>query len=147
MKKEKLLTSACLFGENVKYNGNNNKLENLSKLSKKYEIVLFCPEVEGGLPVPRPPSEIVSTNPFKVENINGDDVTQFFIKGAKKALQLCKKLGIKKALLKENSPSCGKNYIYDGTFSKTLKKGQGITASLLSKNDIEIFCEKEPYKI
>jgi uncharacterized protein YbbK (DUF523 family) len=141
--KEKLLVSACLLGENVKYNGKNNKIEEIEGLSKKYELIPFCPEVEGGLPTPRPPSEIVSLNPLKIKNINGNDVTDFFTKGAVKAFDLCQKLDIKKALLKENSPSCGKKQIYDGTFSKTLKRGEGVASSLLGKNGIEIFNENE----
>lgn len=145
--KEKLLVSACLLGENVKYNGKSNKIEDIEKLSEKYDFIPFCPEVEGGLPTPRPPSEITSSNPLKLENINGADVTSYFIEGSQKTLNLCKKYGIKKALLKENSPSCGKKQIYDGTFSKTLKKGEGVTASLLSKNGINIFSEDEVPKL
>ncbi len=140
--KEKLLISACLFGANVKYDGKNNKID-ISKLNKKYELIPFCPEVEGGLPTPRPPSEIISNKPLKIINSSGEDVTHYFLKGAKKALYICQKFNIKKALLKENSPSCGKNFIYDGSFSKILKRGQGITTSLLSKNSIKIFSEKE----
>ncbi len=139
--KEKLLISACLFGVNVKYNGGNNKLKSLSKLSKKYKLIPFCPEVEGGLPTPRLPSEIVSFKPIKIVNNKNQNVTNEFLKGASKALALCRKLNIKKALLKENSPSCGSNYIYDGSFSKVLKKAQGITSSLLSQNGIKIFNE------
>ena len=140
--KEKLLISACLVGENVKYNGKNNRID-ISKLNDKYELISFCPEVEGGLPTPRPPSEIVSNNPLKIVNNFNEDVTHYFIKGAKKALDMCKRLNIKKALLKENSPSCGKNFIYDGSFTKTLKAGQGVTVTLLMKNSIEIFNENE----
>ena len=145
--KEKLLISACLYGENVKYNGSNNKIKDIDKLKKKYNLIPFCPEVEGGLPVPRPPSEIVSVTPLKIKNINGIDVSLYFKKGAKKTLQLCEKYGIKKALLKEKSPSCGKSYIYDGTFSKTLTKGEGVTVSLLIKKRIKIFNENELFEL
>ncbi len=144
--KEKLLVSACLIGENVKYNGKNNRID-ISKLSNQYEIVPFCPEVEGGLPIPRPPSEIISSNPLKIINTSKEDVTNCFLTGAKKALEICKKLNIKKALLKENSPSCGKNFVYDGSFGKVLRGGQGATASMLSKNSIEIFNEFELKKL
>ena len=140
--KEKLLVSACLLGMNVKYNGKNNKID-ISKLNEKYELIPFCPEVEGGLSIPRPPAEIISKQPLKILTSNGSNVTTEFEKGAKKALDICKKLYIKKALLKENSPSCGKNFVYDGSFSKVLRGGQGATASLLSKNSIEIFSENE----
>ena len=140
--KEKLLISACLLGINVKYNGKNNKID-ISKLNDRYELIPFCPEVEGGLPTPRPPSEIISCNPLKIINTSREDVTHYFVKGAKKALAICTKLNIKKALLKENSPSCGKSFIYDGNFNKALRGGQGVTASMLSKNSIEIFNEND----
>ena len=141
MIKEKLLISACLIGENVKYNGKNN-LINISSLENEYELIPFCPEVEGGLSTPRPPSEIVSFNPLKLINQNGDDVTDNFILGAKKALSLAKKEGIKKALLKANSPSCSSEYVYDGSFSGKLIKGKGVTTIFLEKEGIEVFDEK-----
>ncbi len=144
--KEKLLVSACLIGENVKYNGKNNMID-LSELNEKYELIPFCPEVEGGLPIPRPPSEIISRNPLKIINTSKEDVTHCFVQGANKALAVCKTLNIKKALLKENSPSCGKSFVYDGSFSKALRGGQGATASMLSKNSIEIFTEFDLEKL
>ena len=144
--KEKLLISSCLIGENVKYNGKNNKID-LTTLEKKYTLIPFCPEVEGGLPTPRPPSEIVSQNPLKLLNNKGKDVTKFFITGAKKCLELAKKEGIKKALLKANSPSCSNDQVYDGTFSGKLVKGLGITAQLLKENEIEVFSEEELEKL
>ncbi len=144
--KEKLLVSSCLLGENVKYNGSNNKID-LSEIEKRYEIVSFCPEVEGGLQTPRAASEIVSFKPLKVINIKGVDVTANFTKGAKLALDICKKRGIRKALLKERSPSCGKYRVYDGSFSKNLIKGEGVTAALLRKNFIEIYNEEEMEKL
>ena len=142
MKKEKLLISACLLGQNVKYNGKNNKIDT-TKLEKKYELVAFCPEVEGGLPIPRFPSEIVSTSPLKLVNSLGDIVTEQFVLGAKKCVEICKKEGIKKALLKANSPSCGLGKVYDGTFSGTLVDGDGVTVRELKDNGIEVFSEKQ----
>jgi len=139
--REKLLISACLMGENVKYNGKNNQID-LTKLQQKYTLIPFCPEVEGGLPTPRPPSEIVSSNPLKLIDKNGKDVTKNFILGAKKTLSLAKKENIKKALLKSNSPSCSSEYIYDGSFSGKLIKGKGVTTILLEKEGIEVFDEK-----
>jgi len=140
--KEKLLVSACLLGKNVKYNGKNNCID-LEKIKKYYEIVPFCPEVEGGLETPRPPSEIISFDPVRVINNSGQDVTKNFLKGARKALELCKKVGIKKALLKERSPSCGKYQVYDGSFSKRLVNSSGITATLLKEKGIKIYDENE----
>ena len=144
--KEKLLISSCLIGENVKYNGKNNKID-LTTLEKKYTLIPFCPEVEGGLPTPRPPSEIVSQNPLKLLNNKGKDVTKFFITGAKKCLELAKKEGIKKALLKANSPLCSNDQVYDGTFSGKLVLGLGVTAKLLKDEGIEVFSEKELEKL
>ena len=141
--KEILLISACLTGENVKYNGGNNLIDELDQLKEKYELLPVCPEVLGGMVVPRIPNEIISFNPLKVINQFGIDTTVFFTDGAIQTLEICKKYNIKKALLKAKSPSCGTSEIYDGTFSKTLIKGQGITANILYQNKIEIFNENQ----
>ncbi len=140
--KEKVLISACLIGENVKYNGKNNLLSNIEELKKRFELIPFCPEVEGGLSTPRPPSEIISQDPVKIINKCGKDVTKFFINGAQKTLETCLKFDIKKAILKSNSPSCGKDFVYDGTFSNNLINAEGVTARLLRKNNIRLFTER-----
>jgi len=139
--KEKLLISACLLGQNVKYNGGNNQID-IKELEELYELIPFCPEVEGGLPTPRPASEIISEFPLIIKNIKDEDVSQAFILGAKKAVLLVKEEGIRKALLKANSPSCGKGKIYDGSFSGTLIEGNGITVNFLEEAGIEVFNEK-----
>ncbi len=141
--KEKVLISACLIGENVKYNGKNNLLDDIEELKKRYDLVPFCPEVEGGLPTPRPPSEIVCFEPLKLVNQKGEDVTECFVNGAKKCLEVCKSLDVEKAILKSNSPSCGKNRVYDGTFSGKLVALPGVTAKLLKENNIKVFDEKD----
>lgn len=108
------------------------------------EIYSFCPEVSGGLGIPRTPAEIVNNEkPFIVKDENGTDVTINFLLGAKKALDVCKEENIRVALLKANSPSCGNIKIYDGTFSNNLIDGQGLTARLLKENGIEIFNETQ----
>jgi len=140
MKKEKLLISACLMGENVKYNGKNNLIE-LTKLQDAYELIPFCPEVAGGLPTPRFPSEIISTHPLKLLNTQNKDVTKEFMMGAEETLKIIKKHKIKKALLKANSPSCSSNFVYDGTFSGRLIEGYGVTTLLLKKSRIKVFDE------
>ena len=142
---EKILISSCLIGEKVKYNGKDNLLENsvLELLMKNYQLIPFCPEVEGGLPIPRVPCEIISTNPIKIINKIGEDKTAHFLKGAEKTLQLCKKEKIKIAILKANSPSCSNNKIYDGTFSSNKTDGLGVTAKLLKQNNIKIINEDE----
>ena len=141
--KEKVLISACLIGENVKYNGKNNLLDNMEELEKRYDLIPFCPEVEGGLPTPRSPSEIVCFEPLKLINKKGEDVTGYFVDGAKKCLEVCKSLNIKKAILKSNSPSCGKDRVYDGTFSGRLIVSSGVTAKLLKENGIKVVDEKD----
>lgn len=101
---------------------------------------MICPEIEGGLPVPRHPCKIVDN---RVINNLGQDKTLNFIKGAQKALQVCKEYKIKKAILKEKSPSCGTRFIYDGTFSKKLIPGRGITARLLEEEGIEVISDED----
>ena len=121
---EKILISACLVGDKVKYDGHSNYNEKIKLLLEKYELVPFCPEVEGGLTTPRKPSERVKD---RVKMVDGKDVTRNFMSGADLALNICLYLGIKVAILKENSPSCGSHKIYDGTFSKKLIDGEGVT--------------------
>ena len=137
---EKILISACLVGDKVKYDGHSNYNEKVKLLLEKYELVPFCPEVEGGLPTPRHPSERVKD---RVKMDNGKDVTKNFDKGAELALNICLYLGIKIAILKEGSPSCGSHKIYDGTFSHKLKGGQGVTAELLERKGIKVISEEE----
>lgn len=151
----KILVSSCLLGEEVRYDGNSSSIAFNPKFSFSLkelfmdilcenEIYSFCPEVSGGLTVPRLKAEIVSAEkPFLVKNEEGDDVTINFLLGAKKALEVCLADNIKVALLKSKSPSCGNNEIYDGTFSQTLKKAQGLTAKLLEENGVKVFNENE----
>ena len=142
--REKLLISSCLVGQNVKYNGKNNLID-LTLLEEKYELIPFCPEVEGGLPTPRPPSEIVSYTPLKLINIEGRDVTNEFTLGAKKALTLVKEQKIKKALLKANSPSCSSALVYDGSFCGKLVEGRGVTTLFLAEIGVEVFDENSKF--
>ncbi|MDE5855890.1 MAG: DUF523 domain-containing protein, partial [Anaeroplasmataceae bacterium] len=129
--KPKLLISACLCGRNTKYNGGNNLLPRLSEIEEKFELYLICPEVMGGLSTPRDPSEnrgnLVFSNKEK-------DVTKEFNLGAQKALEIALENDIHLALLKESSPSCGSNKIYDGTFTGTKIAGQGVAAKLLREH-------------
>ena len=144
------LISACLCGVNCKYNGLNNYNAICDKLLASGKAILVCPEQLGGLPTPRIPSEIIgeSSNILNYNNgsvidKNGNDVTPQFVKGAKETLQIAKKLNIKKAILKDGSPSCGVNYIYDGNFNGTKIKGMGLTAQLLKESSIDIISELE----
>lgn len=139
---ENLLISACLMGFECKYCGGSNYIgdEKLAALKEKYRLIPACPESAGGLPTPRDPSERIGD---RVISNHGADVTENYRKGAETALWLCKKYGCKKALLKAKSPSCGRDVIYDGTFSGTLTQRHGVTAELLIENGIEVISEKE----
>lgn len=129
----KVGVSACLLGRNVKYNGKNNFSSKLVEKLKDLVIVEICPEVLGGLPIPRDPAEIVDGE--AVTN-KGVSVDYEFRKGAKKALDIIKNEGIELVILQSRSPSCGKGLIYDGTFSSKLIKGDGIFVKLLKENGI-----------
>ncbi len=134
----KIMVSACLIGDNTKYNGKNNQNKRLITFLKDYEIISVCPEVMGGLTIPRNPSEIKEE---KVINNLGCDVTENFNKGALKTLELALQHEIKVAILKDGSPSCGSKMIYDGTFTNNKIMGMGITAKLLEKNGIKVLNE------
>ena len=127
--------SACLLGENCKYDGRNNFNSKISTLLADKKYVAVCPEVLGGLSIPRKPCEIKDG---KVISNDGSDVTAFFEAGALKALKIIQESGADTALLQPRSPSCGSVQIYDGSFSKRLVDGQGIFAKLLSANGIKI---------
>jgi uncharacterized protein YbbK (DUF523 family) len=137
--KERILVSACLLGVNCKYDGGNNYSEEIDEFLKDYEVIPICPEIMGGLPTPRIAAEQLGD---KVVTEDGKDVTSEFLKGANECLFLAKKYNVKKALLKLRSPSCGSDSVYDGTFSHTLIKKDGVTTELLRKNGIEIIAIK-----
>ena len=132
-----ILVSACLLGENCKYNGSNNKNELVISLKNNYNLIPVCPEMLGGLPCPRHPSEIVDD---KVININNEDVTFNYNKGAKKTFDIAKDNQVEFCVLKEKSPSCGVHFIYDGTFKGVIKNESGITTKLL-KSKFNVFSE------
>jgi uncharacterized protein YbbK (DUF523 family) len=140
---KKVLISSCLLGENVKYDGGNNSILDdkfIQKLKNSNLIVPSCPETEGGLPTPRVPVEIINKRAI---NQNGEDKTAEFVQGAKKALQKVLKNGVKMAIMKFRSPSCGSGQIYDGTFTRTLIAGDGIATRVLKKNGVRVFTEFE----
>ncbi len=136
--KEKVLVSACLLGEKCRYDGNDNLVNGISLLQEKYELISICPEVLGGLSIPRIPCEIKDE---KVIGKNGQDYTKNFEIGANIALEIVDKYKIRFAVLKSNSPSCGHLRIYNGDFNKTLIDGNGIFSKLLIKQKILIFNE------
>lgn len=140
------IISKCLLGENCKYNGGNNRNENVIEFCRHHSYYGVCPEERGGLPCPRPPAEYRGE---RIVNCEGKDVTEFFLKGAEleyesAAEHACKiNENIEGAVLKAKSPSCGKDRIYDGTFSGTLTDGDGAFVRILRKKNIKIISEKE----
>ena len=137
---ENILVSACLLGVACRYDGKRKPNEAVIALKEKYNLVPVCPEIMGGLPTPRLPSEIRGET---VIMENGEDVTDKYSKGAEETLRLARLFGCGKAVLKEKSPSCGSGRIYDGTFSKTLTEGNGVTAGMLLANGIRVAGETE----
>ena len=149
---EKILISACLAGERVRYDGQLAPLNHplIREWDALGRLVRFCPEMEGGLSLPRPPAEIIGgagtdvlDGKARVKDIHGRDVTQAFVKGAELTLELVLRENIKAVLLKEKSPSCGSAQVYDGRFCRTLISGVGVTASLLKRSGIRIFSETQ----
>ncbi len=138
---DKILISACFLGEKVRYNGEIKKLTHplLTHWKKQNRLISICPELAGGLPVPREAAEKQADG--KVITTSAKDVTSAFELGAKRALLLCQQHKIKYALLKESSPSCGSAFIYDGSFSHKKISGQGITTVLLRQHNILVFSE------
>lgn len=134
-----ILVSACLAGCNCKYNGKNSAIPEIEQLVEEGKALMVCPEVLGGLPTPRDPCEIIEVDGKRVVmSKTGEDVTEAFIKGAQKTLELAKEINPTLIILKSKSPSCGYGQIYDGTFTGTLKEGNGLTTELLLKNEYNI---------
>ena len=139
MSKPNLLISECLCGVCCRYDGDHNRIECLEELKNVYNLVPVCPEVLGGLLTPRCPAERVGN---RVQTKNGTDVTEQFKRGATLALAIAIEKNCGCALLKAKSPSCGYGELYDGTFTRTLVKGVGVTSELLLQHDIQIYTEK-----
>lgn len=131
----KIAVSACLLGTNCKYNGGNNYSEKLAVFLQGHEVIPVCPEVLGGLPIPRAPAEIVNG---VVQTQNGRSVDAEYRLGAERALELAMNGGAELAILQSRSPSCGTKQIYDGTFSGNKIPGQGIFARRLTQSGIRM---------
>ncbi len=138
----KVLVSACLLGQPVRYDGQSKGIVSdwLSALGAEGRALAFCPEVAGGLPTPRPPAERQGE---RVVTASGLDVTAEFDRGAELALALCQAQGIRFALLKEGSPSCGSGRIYNGRFEGVSVAGEGKTTALLRRHGITVFSEDQ----
>lgn len=137
---EKIIVSACLLGDKCRYDGHSNYVPLIKELKEKYEIIVICPEVNGGLSIPRIPSEIKGD---RVINKKGKDVTKYFDKGVDYVMQVVKYFNIKKAVLKEKSPSCGVHYIYDGSHTGKVIDGQGWLTRKLVEFGVSIYNENE----
>lgn len=133
------LISACLCGQACRYDGQARPTTALARLVEQGLALSICPEVDGGLPIPRTPCE---RQAGRVIDQNGQDRTQAYQAGAEHALALAQKYHITTAILKERSPSCGSSQIYDGTFSHTRIPGMGVTAELLRQNGITVYSEE-----
>ena len=138
------LVSSCLAGVNCRYDGTNSLDENIFNLVKEGRAIALCPEMLGGLIIPREPCEIIQTvdKEEKVISKSGKDFTNFYLKGAIKTLKICKICRVEIAILKSRSPSCGYGMIYDGTFEGKFIEGNGLTSKMLSANGIRIFNEE-----
>ena len=139
---ESILVSACLMGQAVRYDGSDKKSHHriVQRWMSEGRIVSVCPEVAGGLPIPRPAAEIVGgagwsvlAGSAKVMDATAHDVSSAFVQGAQQALAVAMEKGIRIAVLKEGSPSCGSSFIYDGTFSGNKLADMGVTAALLQQ--------------
>ena len=133
--KMKIMVSACLAGENCKYNGGNNRNEKVLRLMEDHEVITVCPEQMGGLPTPRVPSEIRGGI---VTARDGRIVDREFRSGAEKCLEIAKREQPDLIVLQSRSPSCGVKQRYDGTFTGTLTDGAGVTAEFLIKNGFHV---------
>lgn len=138
MKRPVILMSACLMGVNCRYDGGGKMAPELKELMEIAQLVPVCPEILGGLPTPRTPSERVGE---KVLMKDGTDVTAAFRKGANEALRLARLYGAKIAVLKERSPSCGSGVIYDGSFTGSFTPGDGVTGETMKENGIAVYGE------
>lgn len=135
-----LLVSACLLGCPCRYDGKSKPNDAVLALMSQYTLIPICPEQMGGLATPRIPAERKDGGVFTE---NGGDVTGQYRRGAEEALRLARLYGCKYAILKERSPSCGSGQIYDGSFSRTLISGDGVTAQLLKESGITVLGESE----
>ncbi|GAA1513691.1 DUF523 domain-containing protein [Sphaerisporangium rubeum] len=148
---ERILVSACLMGRPVRFDGQAKTVHDalLATWRAEGRLVPFCPEVEGGLPVPRPPAEIeggvggpaVLAGSARILTAEGADVTRHFLAGAQAALAVARSMNLKLAVLKDGSPSCGTLRIHDGTFRGRVTPGSGVTAALLSVHGVRVFSE------
>jgi uncharacterized protein YbbK (DUF523 family) len=150
--KPPLLISACLLGVACNHEGRGSPRAVVDELARRYRLVPVCPEVLGGLPTPRAAAELTGGDGAdvlagapgaKVVNIDGEDVTAAYRRGAEAAVTLARAVGATRVVLKARSPSCGSSAIYDGTFSRRLVPGRGVTAAALAAAGLEVGSEED----
>ncbi len=148
----RVLVSACLLGDRVRYDGRDAACAHpvLARWSREGRLVPFCPEVAGGLAVPRAPAEIVGgggdeaiAGSARVVTRAGQDVTTAYLRGASAALEAALDAGVELAVLKDASPSCGSHVIHDRSFSGARRAGRGVTTAMLEQHGIRVFNEDE----
>jgi uncharacterized protein YbbK (DUF523 family) len=150
---QRILVSSCLLGEPVRYDGGHKRCDDpiLLRWLQEGRIVPICPELAGGLSLPRPPAEItrgasgqdVLLGIASVMDQTGRDVSAPFIQGAERAVEAVVAMDIQLAVLKEGSPSCGTGFIHDGTFSGVKVSGAGVAAARLRQAGIRVFSEDQ----
>lgn len=145
-----MLVSACLAGRACRFDGSANPDDEVARLVAEGRAVLVCPEVDGGLGTPRPAAEIVGgdgadvlAGEARVLTREGTDVTDAYVAGARRALDAAREADARAAILKTRSPSCGKGDIYDGSFSRSLRGGDGVTAALLTAHGIDVVTDEQ----
>ncbi|NBI28006.1 DUF523 domain-containing protein [Chengkuizengella marina] len=143
-----ILVSACLAGENCRYNATHKLDSSIQSLVEEGKATLVCPELLGGLSTPREPAEIVGGNGNDVINgkaqvidKTGKNITDLYVEGAKKTLEMAQSVNAEYVILKEDSPSCGSCYIYNGDFSGRKVSGLGVTTALLTKHGFKVISE------
>ena len=146
----KYLISGCLANQAVRYDGKAYYYEKIQELIQQKQAITACPEMLGGLSTPREPAEIVGglaedvfNGSAKIMTILDEDVTSAFIEGAYKTLKIAQLHQVEIVVLKENSPSCSRHFVYDGHFSGQKNSGQGLTAYLLIKHGFHVISEQE----
>lgn len=139
--REPLLVSACLLGIACNHRGESNLSADVVALGETHRLVAVCPEVAGGLPTPRPAAE--RSPDGSVRTAGGEDLTDAYLRGATHALALARAAGARRAVLKARSPSCGSAGVYDGSHSRTLRPGEGVTAEMLRSAGVEVLSEED----
>ncbi len=147
---QSMLVSACLLGVNCRHDGQNKLNEKITRLATQKLLIPVCPEQLGGLGTPREPMRIIDGagaevlgGKARVMNKSGKEVTENLVRGAEEVLKIAKSLGVKEAILKARSPSCGCGEIHSGTFPDRLVEGDGVTAALLKISGINVITEDE----